>query len=122
MLNELPKKEKPRKPTTKWRLFWRIQKECALRAVTPFMMYLFCSLIALAFQALSDETEVYEVVIGAACILLGAALNAPMGYLAGQKQYDSYPPAASTAAMPSSAFSRAAITSPSRSTAGGRAF
>ncbi len=90
MLNELPKKEKPRKPTTKWRLFWRIQKECALRAVTPFMMYLFCSLIALAFQALSDETEVYEVVIGAACILLGAALNAPMGYLAGQKQYDSY--------------------------------
>lgn len=90
MLNELPKKEKPKKPTTKWRLFWRIQKVCFLRSITPMMMYLFCSLIALAFDAISDGTQVYEVIIGAVCILCGAALNAPMGYQAGKTQYDSF--------------------------------
>ena len=52
MLNDLPKKQKKEKPMTSWRYFWRIQKVCALRAVTPFMMYLFMSLIALACQAI----------------------------------------------------------------------
>ena len=91
MLNDLPKKEKVRKPLTPWRYFWRIQKECALRAVTPFMMYLFMSLIALAVQAISpDSTVWYEVVLGALCIVIGAAFNAHLLFTRGKMHYDAY--------------------------------
>ena len=76
---------------TSWRYFWRIQKVCALRAVTPFMMYLFMSLIALACQAISpDTTEWYEVLLGAACIACGAAFNAHLTFSYGKMHYDSY--------------------------------
>ena len=91
MLNDLPKKEKKRKPLTKWRYFWRIQKECALHAVAPFMMYLFMSLIGLACQAIApDSTEWYEVLLGAACIVCGAAFNAHLAYQRGKLHYDAY--------------------------------
>ena len=81
MLNDLPKKQKEKKPLTKWRYFWRIQGECALRAVSPFMMYLFTSLIGLACQAFSpDTTEWYEVLLGILCIVAGAAFNAHLIY------------------------------------------
>ena len=91
MLNDLPKKQKKEKPMTSWRYFWRIQKVCALRAVTPFMMYLFMSLIALACQAISpDTTEWYEVLLGAACIACGAAFNAHLTFSYGKMHYDSY--------------------------------
>ena len=91
MLNDLPKKEKKRKPLTKWRYFWRIQKECALHAVAPFMMYLFMSLIGLASQTISpDTTEWYEVLIGAVCIVCGAAFNAHLCFQRGKIHYDAY--------------------------------
>ncbi len=91
MLNDLPKKEKKRKPLTGWRYFWRIQGECALRAITPFMMYLFMSLIALACQAISPETtEWYEIVIGVLCILFGAFFNAHLLLERGKIHYDAY--------------------------------
>mgnify|MGYP000757426863 CR=1 FL=1 len=91
MLNELPKKEKKAKPMTRWRYFWRIQGVCAVRAVTPFMMYLFMSLIGLACQAISPETtEWYEVLLGAACIVIGAAFNAHLAYARGKLHYDAY--------------------------------
>ena len=90
MLNELPKKEKPKKPLTKWRLFWRVQKVCLLRSITPMMMYLFTSLIGLACQAIAEGTQVYEVILGIVCIVAGAAFNVPMGYLVGKNHYDSY--------------------------------
>ena len=91
MLNDLPKKEKVRKPATPWRVFWRVQKECALRAVTPFMMYLFMSLIALAVQAISpDSTVWYEVVLGALCIVAGAAFNANLIFARGKMHFDAY--------------------------------
>ena len=91
MLNELPKKEKPAKPLTPWRYFWRVQGVCALRAVTPFMMYLFMSLTGLACQAISpDTTEWYEVLLGAVCIACGAAFNAHLAFSYGKQHYDSY--------------------------------
>ena len=90
MLNELPKKQKVKKPLTKWRLFWRIQKVCFLRAVTPFMMYLFMSLIALAVDAIADGTQIYEVAIGLVCVLAGAAFNAPLAFQYGKLHYDSF--------------------------------
>ena len=91
MLNDLPKKEKNRKPVTRWRYFWRIQKVCALRAITPFMMYLFMSLIGLACQTFSpDTTEWYEVLLGALCIVGGAAFNAHLVYTYGKMHYDAY--------------------------------
>lgn len=91
MLNDLPKKQKKEKPMTSWRYFWRIQKVCALRAVTPFMMYLFMSLIAFACQAIApDTTEWYEVLLGSVCILGGAAFNAHLTFTYGKMHYDSY--------------------------------
>ena len=90
MLNELPKKQKAKKPLTKWRLFWRIQKVCFLRAVTPFMMYLFMSLIALAVDAIADGTQIYEVAVGLVCVLAGAAFNAPLAFQYGKLHYDSF--------------------------------
>ena len=50
MLNELPKKQKVKKPLTKWRLFWRIQKVCFLRAVTPFMKVTSYSMVGLSHK------------------------------------------------------------------------
>lgn len=91
MLNDLPKKQKEKKPLTKWRYFRRIQGECALRAVSPFMMYLFTSLIGLACQAFSpDTTEWYEVLLGILCIVAGAAFNAHLIYHRGILHYDAY--------------------------------
>ena len=92
MLQELPKKPKKEAgELTKGRLFWRIQKVCFLRAVTPCMMYLFTSLIALAINAISLETlEIYEIVLGSVCILGGVAFNAHLAYNYGKLHYDSY--------------------------------
>ena len=90
MLNERPKKEKVRKPDTKWRHFWRVQKVCFLRAVTPCMMYLFMSLIGLALQAISEGQASYEVVLGSICIAGGAAFNAHLAFNYGKLHFDSY--------------------------------
>ena len=90
MLNDKPKKEKQRKPDTKMRQFWRVQKVCFLRAVTPCMMYLFMSLIALALQAIATGQEAYEVVLGSIFIAGGAAFNAHLAFSYGKLHYDSY--------------------------------
>ena len=90
MLNERPKKEKARKPDTKWRRFRRIQKVCLMRAVTPCMMYLFMSLIALALQAISTGTPAYEIILGSICIAGGAAFNAHLAFNYGKLHFDSY--------------------------------
>lgn len=92
MLRENPKKQKSGEPT-KQRLFWRIQKECWRRMVTPFLMYLFMSLIAFACQAIKsgeDGVSVIAIVLGSVCIVCGAAFNAHLCYLYGVKHYDAY--------------------------------
>lgn len=89
MLNELPKK--PKKPVNAWGRFWRTQWHCLSRSVTIFVMYLISGLLGLIVQSLSYEgTEIYEIVLGCVCIVLGMVLNAPLAFNYGKEAYDFY--------------------------------
>lgn len=90
MLNEKPK-SKNNRPVTKGRLFWRIQKECFRRSVTVYLMYLFMSLLMLAFQAIdTDNTTLLEIGLGCICLAGGMAFNAHLCYHFGTAHYDAY--------------------------------
>ena len=66
---------------TKNQLFWRIQKECWRRMVTPYLMYLFMSLLMLATQAISGNSLVWlKITLGILCLLGGMAFNAHLTY------------------------------------------
>lgn len=73
---------------TKARRFWRIQGECWKRMVTPYMMYLFMSMLLLATQAISYTW--LRILLGTVCILIGAAFNAHLAYNTGLTHYDAY--------------------------------
>lgn len=89
MLQELPKKEKNYATPTQGQLFWRVQGECWRRAVTPFLMYLFMSMIALTMQAISGDKLLWlRMLLGIVCILCGAAYNAHLCFQYGKKHYD----------------------------------
>ncbi len=91
MLNERPKKVKNYSDPTKWQLFWRIQGECWRRMVTPYLMYLFMSLLLLSVQAIiPDENSVVEIVLGVICILGGGFFNAHLLYHTGILHYDNF--------------------------------
>ncbi len=91
MLNEKPKKKKDYSDPTKWQMFWRVQRECWRRMVTPYLMYLFMGLILLSLQAIvPDENNVVEIVLGVLCILGGAFFNAHLMYHTGVLHYDNY--------------------------------
>lgn len=84
------KQQNERKQPTKWRLFWRIQKECLRRSVTVYLMYLFMSLIMLACQAINENTTAIEIVLGIVCVLIGMAFNVHLCYHIGGDHYDAY--------------------------------
>ncbi len=88
MLQDLPKKKKDYSNPTKAQLFRRITGECFRRAVTPFLMYLFMSLIAFACQAINNTAA--QITLGVFCILCGAAFNAHLCYTYGRTHYDAY--------------------------------
>lgn len=91
MLNEKPKKVKDTSNPTKWQMFLRVQKECWRRMITPYLMYLFMSLLLLSVQAIvPDDTSVIEIVIGIVCILGGVFFNAHLLYHTGILHYDNY--------------------------------
>ncbi len=73
---------------SKGRLFWRIQKECWRRMVTPFLMYLFMSLLMLACQAISADWA--KITFGIVCMLGGMAFNAHLCYNYGIIHFDAY--------------------------------
>ncbi len=77
-----------RMKSTKAKRFWRIQGECWRRMVTPYMMYLFMSMILLATQAISIVW--LRIMLGTLCILIGAAFNAHLAYNTGVLHYDAY--------------------------------
>ena len=88
MLNEAPKK--PKKAVdyahpTAWQLFYRTQRECWRRMVTPYLMYLFMSLLLLACQAIPNMWA--QILLGAACIVGGAGYNAHLCYQYGKLHY-----------------------------------
>lgn len=97
MLRENPKKERKEKKKvdyahpTKMQLFWRVQRECWRRMVTPFLMYLFTSLLAFACEAIDpDTTTTIEIILGSICIAGGAFFNAHLCYHYGLMHYDAY--------------------------------
>lgn len=92
MLNEAPKKKKQESgPPSKARLFWRIQRECWRRMITPFMMYLFTSLLAYAVAALAGvDNLTVKIVADVVCIAFGAVFNAHLAYNYGKMHYDAY--------------------------------
>lgn len=73
---------------SKAKRFWRIQGECWRRMVTPYMMYLFMSMILLATQAIGIVW--LRIFLGTLCILIGAAFNAHLAYSTGVIHYDAY--------------------------------
>lgn len=88
MLNEAPKKPKKQKDyahPSKGQLFWRVQKECWRRMVTPSLMYFFMSLIMLSCQAI--DLPVLQIVLGIVCIAGGAFFNAHLCYSYGALHY-----------------------------------
>ena len=76
---------------TKGKLFWRTQRECWRRMVTPYMMYLFMSMLLLATQQISGEGLTWlRLLLGVICILISAAFNAHLSYNTGVTHYDAY--------------------------------
>ena len=93
MLNDIPKKPKnvDRSDPNGWQMFWRVQGECWRRMVTPYLMYLFMSLLLLSVQAIvPSENSPIEIVLGILCILGGAFFNAHLMYHTGILHYDNY--------------------------------
>lgn len=89
MLQELPKKEKDYSNPTRAQMFWRTVGECARRSVTPMLMYLFMSMIAVVTQIIGDEKLLWlRILLGVVCILCGAAYNAHLCYHYGKKHYE----------------------------------
>ncbi|MDE6411792.1 MAG: hypothetical protein K2L02_04565 [Clostridia bacterium] len=73
---------------SKAKRFWRIQGECWKRMVTPYLMYLFMSMLLLATQLVGITW--LEYLLGTLCILVGAAFNAHLAYTTGVTHYDAY--------------------------------
>lgn len=73
---------------SKVRLFFRIIKECMKRSVTPYVMYLFMSLLMLSAQVITITA--LNLVLSITCIVIGAMYNAHLAYNYGAKHYDSY--------------------------------
>ena len=88
MLNEAPKK--PKKAVdyahpNAWQLFYRTQRECWRRMVTPYLMYLFMSLLLLACQAIPNMWA--QILLGIACIAGGSFYNGHLCYQYGKLHY-----------------------------------
>jgi len=67
-----------------------VLKECARRAVTPALMYLFFGMLALAASAISDENAWLRLFLAILCVLGAAALNVDQGVRVGKKHYQMY--------------------------------
>ncbi len=70
------------------KLFWRIQKTCMYRAVTPYLMYLIMSLIMLCCQLIPQPTLKY--ILSVLCLIGGMAYNAHLAYHYGENHYGAY--------------------------------
>ena len=89
MLNDKPRKVKDYSHPTKWQLFWRTQRECWRRMVTPFLMYFFMGCILLSVHALTENVTVW-VIVGVLCIAGGAFFNGHLCYNYGGMHYGHY--------------------------------
>ena len=88
MLNEAPKKRRKAVDYAHpngWQLFWRTQRECWRRMVTPFLMYLFMGLLLLACQAIPNMWA--QIGFGILCIAGGGFYNGHLCYQYGKLHY-----------------------------------
>ena len=91
MLQELPKKKKDYAHPTRAQMFWRTQAECLRRAITPCLMYVFMSMIALVMQTVSKGVvSWWSIALGIVCIVCGAVYNAHLCFHTGKKHYEVY--------------------------------
>lgn len=67
-----------------------ILRECARRSVTPGLMYLFFSMIALAVLTISDDMAWLRLALVLLFVLCAAALNVDQGIRVGKKHYQMY--------------------------------
>lgn len=67
-----------------------VLRECARRAVTPSVEYLFCGMLALAASAIPDENAWLRLVLALACVLLAVVLNVDQGVRVGRKHYQTF--------------------------------
>ena len=69
-------------------LFWRTQRECWRRMVTPYAMYLFMSMTLLATQMIPESLSWLSIILGIVCIAIGMFFNGHLAYNAGMQHYD----------------------------------
>lgn len=67
-----------------------VLSECARRAVTPCLMYLFCGMLALAASAISDENAAVRLVLVIICVIFAAFLNVDQGIRVGRKHFQTF--------------------------------
>ena len=74
---------------SKSKLFWRTQRECWRRVLTPYVMYLFMSMMLLATELITTEgLEWLKILLGIICIAIGIFFNGLLAYTAGIQHYD----------------------------------
>lgn len=74
---------------SKSKLFWRTQRECWRRMLTPYVMYLFMSMMLLATELITNEgLEWLKILLGVICIAIGMFFNGHLAYNAGSQHYD----------------------------------
>ena len=89
MLNEAPKKKEDLSHPTKWKLFWRIQKECWRHMVTPALMYMFTGLTAVALYTLINNFYAH-LILEILLLLSGVGFNIHLCFQYGKMHYDAY--------------------------------
>ena len=76
---------------SKSKLFWRTQRECWRRMVTPYVLYLFMSMSMLATQMIGKEELTWlRILLGVLCIAIGMFFNGHLAYNAGVQHYDAF--------------------------------
>lgn len=65
-------------------------RECARRAVTPCLMYLFCGMLALAASAIPDENANVRLILVIVCVVFAAFLNVDQGIRIGRKHFQTF--------------------------------
>ena len=88
MLNEAPQKKKDYLEPTGAQLFWRTQRECWRRMISPTIMYLFMGIILLAAQLIPESLMALRIVVGVLIILIGAFFNGHLMFHCGKQHYD----------------------------------
>lgn len=85
------KQARDRSHPTPVQLFLRTQLECLRRALTPFLMYMFMSMLGLAVFALAKNAHAaVKIALTALCLAMGVFYNGHLCYNAGKLHFAAY--------------------------------